>query len=252
MRLIVLAAGMGSRLGSLTLDTPKCLITIAQETILGRQLDQAASTGRFSEAVIVTGYRAEQVAAFSEQWSATGKLPVRLVPNPRFMETNNSYSLFIARHLLDEGFVLIDGDLVLDSRIVERVAACNRSSLVVDTNRTLDPEAMKCRLDEQGLISALSKEIPIHQAAAESIGLSFIDSSDAAELIGRLTDLVGRGAVNDYYERAFQDMLEGGWRPVLLDVAGLAWEEVDDLRDLERARSLLEVGPTSGAPVALR
>ena len=65
MRFIVLAAGTGSRLQPLTHDTPKCLITVAGQTILERLLEQAHSTRRFSEAVVITGHLAEKVASFA-------------------------------------------------------------------------------------------------------------------------------------------------------------------------------------------
>ena len=246
MRFIVLAAGTGSRLQPLTHDTPKCLITVGGQTILERLLEQAHSTRRFSEAVVITGHLAEKVASFSHRWSAARSLPVRLVHNERFMETNNGFSLYLARHLLDEGFVLADGDLVLDSGILARVAASDRSSLAVDSGRALDAEAMKCELDDQRLVVALSKEIPAHRAAAESIGLSRLDARDTKAVTRHLTTLVQRGELNEYYERAYQDMLVDGWRPGLIDVADLGWEEVDDHRDLEQARALVAGGAASG------
>jgi choline kinase len=250
MRFIVLAAGTGSRLRPLTHDTPKCLITVVRQSILERLLEQARSTHRFSEAVVITGYLAEQVADFSHRWSTARSLPVRLVHNERFKETNNSFSLFLARHLLDEGFVLADGDLVLDPRILARVAASDRSSLAVDSSRALDAEAVKCELDDQRLVVGLSKEIPAHRAAAESIGLSRLDVGDAQAMTRHMTALVQRGEFDEYYERAYQDMLVDGWRPGLIDVAGLGWEEVDDHRDLEHARALV-AGETASGEAAL-
>ena len=246
MRFIVLAAGTGSRLQPLTHDTPKCLITVAGRTILERLLEQADSTRRFSEAVVITGHLAEQVASFAHRWSAARSLPVRLVHNERYMETNNGFSLYLAQHLLEEGFVLADGDLVLDPRIIARVATSGRSSLAVDSSRALDAEAMKCELDDQRLVVALSKDIPAHRAAAESIGLSHLDARDAKAVTRHLAALVQRGELNEYYERAYQDMIVDGWRPGLIDVADLGWEEVDDQRDLERARALAAGEAASG------
>src|SRR5271155_5047861 len=105
MRFVILAAGTGSRLRPLTDSKPKCLVAVGGQTILGRLLGQAESTRRFVEAVVITGFCADQVADFSHQWSATRELPVRIVHNPRYMDTNNSYSLFLARHVLHDGFV---------------------------------------------------------------------------------------------------------------------------------------------------
>jgi L-glutamine-phosphate cytidylyltransferase len=255
MRFVVLAAGIGSRLWPLTESVPKCLVMVGGKTILERLLEQAEATDQFSEAVVLTGYRARQVDEFAQQWNRTRLLPLRLVNNPAFGETNNSYSLYLARDLLAEGFVLADGDLVLDPAIVQRIAACERSSLVVDAERTLDPEAMKCTLNDQGLITTLSKEIPLHLAAAESIGLSLFDAQDAREVGRRLSSLVAEGELQQYYERALQDMLIDGWRPSLINVGGLGWEEVDDRTDLERAQSLvgrIDAGRPPRGPISER
>ena len=116
----------------------------------------------------------------------------------------------------------------------------------MDSGRALDAEAMKCELDDQRLVVALSKEIPAHRAAAESIGLSRLDAGDAKAVTRHLAALVQRGEHNEYYERAYQDMLVDGWRPGLIDVADLGWEEVDDQRDLERARALVAGEAASG------
>jgi hypothetical protein len=73
-----------------------------------------------------------------------------------------------------------------------------------------------------------------------------VDAGDAQAVTRHLSALVQRGEFDEYYERAYQDMLADGWRPGLIDVAGLGWEEVDDHRDLEHARALVVGGAASG------
>lgn len=237
MKLVILVAGVGSRLRPLTDDRPKCLVEVNGQTILGRFLEQAAATGAFQEVVLLTGYLREQVQAFVDEWSAAGNaLPVRLVHNERYDETNNGYTLLCAQEFLRDGFVLTDGDLLLDGEILRRVAAHESSHLAVDMQMKLDEEAMKFVLDENGFVTELSKEISVERGRGESIGLCKITAADAGRVIDHLALLVEKGELNEYYERAFQEMIREGWNLRAVDIGDLRWVEVDDHKDLARAQ----------------
>ncbi|HEU4963295.1 MAG TPA: phosphocholine cytidylyltransferase family protein [Bacilli bacterium] len=235
MKLVILVAGVGSRLRPLTDEKPKCLVEVNGETILGRLLDQAADTGAFDEVVLLTGYRQEQIKDYADAWMASHALPVRLVYNERYDETNNGYTLLCGREFLRDGFVLTDGDLLLDGEILRRVATHEQSHLAVDRQMKLDEEAMKFVLDAQGNVTELSKEISVERGLGESIGLCKVTAADAGRVIDHLARLVENGEENEYYERAFQEMIREGWKLEVVDVGDLRWVEVDDHNDLARA-----------------
>lgn len=235
MRLVILVAGVGSRLRPLTDDRPKCLVEVNGKTILGRFLEGAEQVGAFQEVVLITGYLHEQIAAFTEQWGQGHTLPVRLVHNERFDETNNGYTLLCAKEFLRDGFVLTDGDLLLDTEILRRVANHPESHLAVDMQSMLDEEAMKFVLDEQGFVTELSKEITVERGLGESIGLCKMNAEDVPGIVDHLTRLVEQGELNEYYERAFQELIKEGWQLKVVDVGDLRWVEVDDHNDLSRA-----------------
>lgn len=235
MRLVILVAGVGSRLRPLTDDRPKCLVEVNGKTILARFLEQAEEVGAFQEVVLITGYLHEQIAAFTEQWGQGHQLPVRLVHNERFDETNNGYTLLCAQEFLRDGFVLTDGDLLLDTEILRRVAAHPESHLAVDMQSKLDEEAMKFVLDEAGFVTELSKEITVERGLGESIGLCKMNPADVPGIVDHLARLVEQGEENEYYERAFQELIKLGWQLKVVDVGDLRWVEVDDHQDLARA-----------------
>jgi choline kinase len=238
MRLVILVAGVGSRLRPLTDDRPKCLVEIGGKSILSRFLEQAASTEAFEEVVLITGYRQEQIADFVKGWQETHALPVRLVHNERYDETNNGYTLLCAHEWLKDGFVLTDGDLLLDSEILRRVATHPESHLAVDMQSKLDEEAMKFVLDADGYVTELSKEITVERGLGESIGLCKMNPADVPAIVAHLARLVENREENEYYERAFQELIREGWKLKVVDVGDLRWVEVDDHNDLARAEKV--------------
>jgi choline kinase len=236
MRLVILAAGVGSRLRPLTDHQPKCLVRIGEQSILERLLFQAEPfKDRFEEAVVITGYLHEQVERFVREWNEQHDLFVRTVHNEQYDKTNNGYSLWCAREFLQDGFLLVDGDLVLAPDVWERVTETGRSVLAVDRRARIDEEAMKFILDENGDLLRLSKEIPVQEGQGESLGLNVIVRTDAPAIVHHLNRLVEAGIVNDYYERAFQEFLKEGGKLGIIDIGDLPWVEVDDMSDLQRA-----------------
>jgi choline kinase len=236
LKFVVLVAGVGSRLRPLTEDRPKCLVEVNGKSILERLLDQADRTGLFDEAILITGYRADAVEQFVKEWLKDHSMPVRLVHNDNYDETNNGYSLWCARHLLNDSFLLSDGDLVLDDEIIRMVAESPISALAVDQSSKLDEEAMKFAISDDGYITALSKDMRITEAKGESIGMCVIQSADVPNVIAELDQLVQNNELNDYYERAFIELIDKGWRLGVHDIGGHRWVEIDDHSDLARAQ----------------
>lgn len=119
MKALILNSGMGSRMGALTAEQPKCLTKISgQETILSRQLKQLSAVG-IKEVVITTGAH----AAVLESYCQSLELPVEIyfVHNPLYRETNYIYSLYLARELVqDEDIILLHGDLVFEHEVLQR------------------------------------------------------------------------------------------------------------------------------------
>lgn len=245
MRLTVLAAGVGSRLWPVTAHRPKCLVEVGRQAIVDRLLAQAETTGRFGEVVLVTGFRRQVLEEYAASWNRAHRLPVRCVHNAAYGGTNTLVSAALGVEGAGGECVVVDGDLVLDPEIVDRVALCSASALVVDTSRPLDAEAVKCRVDDEGHLCAVSKDVAPTMAQAESIGMCYLEERDVDWFSTVAAALIDRGRVRDYYEAAFEAMLADGWQPVLIDAAGHGWEEVDDHEDLRRAVALVTDGASS-------
>ena len=112
MRAIILAAGSSQRLKPLTQNTPKCLLSIGEETILGRNL-KILSGYSWSEIIIVNGFCGEQIEAFVKK--SFSRLPITFRTNTDFSNTNNAYSLKLGLGSQNQPFVLLTLNIPLDS-----------------------------------------------------------------------------------------------------------------------------------------
>ena len=153
MKAVILAAGVGTRLRPITDAKPTCLVRPAGREILGYQLD-AYAAAEIDEVIVITGYRADAVAAFC---SGDRGVRITLIENAEYETTNNMFSLFLAAgHVEGEPFILSNGDVALDADIITAMAGDERADLIaVDAGRHSD-ESMKIRVDGDGLIVDIS------------------------------------------------------------------------------------------------
>jgi choline kinase len=233
---VILAAGTGTRLRPLTLETPKCLLDVGGKTILSRQLDRIAGAG-IERVIIVTGYLADRVEEHLHRFPPA--IEVALAPNPDYATTGNCMSVLAARaKVTGKGIVLCDGDVVLQgdalNRLIQGAVPCG---LLLDTETQLGQEEMKAQLDEKGSVKRLSKQVNPAEAAGESIGVQKVGGPALAILWATLEAMREAGDTNGYYEDAFQRMMQAGVTFNTVSIGHHEWTEIDDLADLEDARA---------------
>ena len=221
---VILAAGMGSRLGR---SLPKPLTELSDgRTIMQQQHDNIrAAFGDEARITTVVGYRAEAIEeAFPH---------VDYVYNERYDQTNTSKSLLRALKATGKAGVLwMNGDVVFDPRILGRAIAlieAEQSFVTVNTAKVSDEE-VKYTVDAGGHIKELSKTVV--GGIGEAVGINYISRADKAAFIAQLT----RVDDQDYFERGLERAIaENGLRLAPLDISDLYAVEVDFAEDLERA-----------------
>ncbi|MBT0994604.1 NTP transferase domain-containing protein [Cellulomonas sp. DKR-3] len=224
MNVVILAAGLGSRLGT---GAPKALTRLRDgRTILRQQLDILASRVLTARVHVVVGFRAQDVVAAEPS--------VVAVPNPRFATTNTARSLAIGLDACPPGDVLwLNGDVVCDPGVVDRLLAERGTAIAVDT-AAVGEEEVKYDLDAEGWVRRLSKQVA--PALGEAVGVNLVAAGDRDVLRRRLEQV----ADGDYFERAVElaiDLDALRVRPV--DVSDLFAVEVDFPEDLARADAAL-------------
>jgi choline kinase len=232
---IILAAGSGTRLRPLTLDTPKCLLDVGGRTILARQLERIAAAG-IGRAIVVTGHLADRVEEHVRRHRPA--IEVALAPNPEYDTAGNCMSLLAAREQVTApGIVICDGDVVLTGDALARlVAAPEPSALLLDREAGLAAEEMKVQLDQRGNVRRLSKQLDPAESAGESIGIQKVGGAALPILWATLEAMREAGDTRGYYEEAFQRMVQAGVTFRTVPIGHDEWTEIDDLADLEDAR----------------
>ena len=228
LQVVVLAAGMGTRLGR---DHPKPLTPLQDgRTILQRQIDGLRSVlGADVPITAVVGFRCEMIMQAASD--------LTFVYNPDFAVTNTSKSLLRAlRASRDGGVLWLNGDVVFDPAVLGLTLPflqAGQSFVCVDTN-TVAEEEVKYTLDGDGFVRELSKTVV--GGLGEAVGINFVSAEDKPVLIAHL-ERCGDG---DYFERGMETAVEeDGLRLRPLDISEFAAVEVDFETDLTRANTLL-------------
>jgi choline kinase len=237
---MVLAAGAGRRLESLTEDLPKTLLPVdGERTILDIALGNLRRAG-LETVVVVTGYAADRLAERQAALEQSHGVTLELVFNPKAEEWNNCYSLWCAREHFAQGVLLCNGDTVHPPEVEERLLAARGDAelvLALDDAKPLGEEEMKVLLGEDGLLRGINKAHDPAAAAGEYIGLTVIEPT-AAEGLADALEATWRRDPGLYYEDGFQEYSDRGGRVGVASVGGLEWVEVDDQVDLDRAREV--------------
>lgn len=224
---VILAAGMGTRLGK---PWPKPLTPLADgRTIMQQQLENLLAA--FDDIRITT------VIGFEKELIMNAFPSVGYVYNDLYYQTNTNRSLLKAlRQSTDGGVLWMNGDVVFDPQVLVRVkdlVAKEQSFICVNT-AVVGEEEVKYTVDADGFVDRLSKTIT--DALGESVGINYISADDKDKLIPRLVECQD----SDYFERGLELMIEkDGAKVVPYDIRDLFAVEVDFEEDLARANKHL-------------
>jgi choline kinase len=236
---MVLAAGAGKRLGPETAELPKTLLAVdGDRTILDVALGNFARVG-LERAVVVTGYAAERIEERVPELEERHGVALELVFNPKALEWNNAYSLWVAREHFGAGVLLANGDTVHPASVEESLLEARGGTdllLAVDDQKALGEEEMKVHVAD-GLLERINKALDPATAQGEYIGVTLIEPAAAGPLADAL-EATWRRDPQLYYEDGFQELADRGGRVGIAPIGAVEWVEVDDGADLARAREV--------------
>ena len=166
MKALILNSGLGSRMGVLTSEHPKCMTEISpQETILSRQLKLLSDVG-VRDVVITTGLFDAVLVNYCQ--SLESPLHFTFVKNPQYADTNYIYSIYCAREYLDDDILLMHGDLVFEYEVLERVMASESSCMTVSSTQPLPEKDFKAVV-EDGLVKKVGVEFFNNAVEAQAL-----------------------------------------------------------------------------------
>lgn len=220
MKAVILAAGMGTRLGTLI---PKPLTSLQDEkTIMDFQVQRLSDAVGVDNVMAIVGYKKELVME---------KFPeLTFVYNHAYTQTNTAKSLLTALRKIDDDVVWVNGDVYFDPKALAKLLTSESSALLVDTKKCGEEE-IKYTLDENGNIQQLSKQVT--EGIGESVGMNMIKRAD----LPAFREALEAVANQDYFEKALENLTTTGQltlKPVHLE--DMFCQEIDFPEDLETVR----------------
>ena len=234
MKALILNSGLGSRMGVLTSEHPKCMTEISpMQTILSRQLKMLAEAG-ITEVVITTGY----FDAVLVQYCNSLALPLHFtfVKNPIYDQTNYIYSIYCAREYLDDDILLMHGDLVFENEVLDRVLASPVSCMAVSSTLPLPEKDFKAVVKD-GMVIKVG--IEFFTDAMEAQALYHLKRNDWHKWLDKIIEFCENDNRKVYAENAL-NALDGAANIYALDVQNLLCSEIDNPEDLAVVTSKLK------------
>jgi len=232
---LLLAAGTGSRLFPLTQDSPKCLTLVNDKSILERLVNNLKKQ-RFKRLVIVTGYKKECIMDYLGKKS--GDISIEYIHSPLYKTTNNIYSLWMARNIINEPFVLFESDLVMNSTLLNDMVYPDRMAVAL-----MQPwlNGTTVSVNKANMVTEFQKGTneSYSDIRYKTVNIYSFSLLSWQTVIKLLNQYISEGNVNCYYEAVFAEMTDNkslAFESVSFDHK--PWYEIDTIKDLAEAELL--------------
>lgn len=259
MKVIILAAGQGTRLRPLTDEKPKCMVEVLGKSIIDRQIESMKKCGiKENDIYILAGYRAD---ALEQCYHDTG---VHLILNPNYDSTNMVYTLMCAKELMEkeEDIIISYGDIFYSPEVFERILSLQDEMGVIVDNGWYDYWKKRCenllddaetlKIDEHGYLTEIGKKTTkLSDVQSQYIGLirvrgnllhrliGFCQEAEQLESEGKQLENMLRSYRKMYMTDLLQYMIEHGAKLKALEI-NRGWYEIDNPDDLKVAEEELQ------------
>ena len=242
MQVIILAAGMGKRLGELTQNNTKCMIRVNGVTLIERVLDQFSKL-KLNKVIMVIGYKGEELRSFIGD-SYKG-LPIEYITNPIYDKTNNIYSLSLAKEQLQQDdTLLIESDLIFEDKVLDKILSDSfpNIALVAKYESWMDGTVVMLDNDNNILNFVVKKAFNFDHKEFyyKTVNIyKFSKEFSRTHYVPFLDAYINALGNNEYYEQVLRviALLD---KPDLkaLPLHGEKWYEIDDIQDLSNAETI--------------
>lgn len=244
MKAIMLAAGMGTRLGKYTKDNTKCMLKIHDKTLLQRAIEALCGAG-INELVLVLGYKKDNVKAYIKEEGLDKKINIVYIDNDIYDKTNNIYSLYLAKeYLASDDIILLESDLIYDYNIIKKLVDCKRPNAAAVAKYEEWMDGTVVTLGEENIISSFVEKEEFDYKYVDNYYKTINIYKFSKEFSNKyyipfLESYIKSYGNNAYYELVLKVIT--GLKEV--ELYGLIikeedWYEIDDSQDLDIANAI--------------
>jgi choline kinase len=232
---LLLAAGLGNRLHPLTQNMPKCLTAVNGVPIL-EQLVSCLDQHDFKRLVVVTGHFENCIQDFLG--AQVGGITIDYVYSPLYATTNNIYSLWMAREIIREPFLLIESDLVFDVSLLDDMLYPDRIA-IARMQPWMNGSTVTVNRFQEVKAFWIGTAGPSDEPMYKTVNIYSFSLSSWHQIKERLDQHISAGRVNDYYETVFEEMVaDGSLSLQTVSFDGKPWYEIDTIEDLAEAEEM--------------
>lgn len=231
MKYIFLVAGKGSRLQPLTLNHPKSMFKLDENTtLIQRMVKHIRMHDENADIVVVTGHMHKSIENALEG--------VTFIYNPFYEVTNSIASLWFAKdYLVDENVVLIDGDIVMSDECIKDIICqpVDKPIVLLDSSIRTDGDYNVQIAGDKVLV--MSKNLDEYHG--EYAGITKLDRTSSQLMKDKLEEMIEEGQYNQWYEDSLVQLIfENDFSLYFKDICDYEWTEVDCVSDLLKAKNI--------------
>lgn len=247
MQAIILAAGMGKRLGELTRDNTKCMIEVNGEKLIDRMILQLSKLN-LTKLVVVVGYKSESLIKYiGDRYDSMIK--IEYIENPIYYKTNNIYSLALAKNaLLEDDTLLLESDLIFEDSVLDLLINNKEKNLALVAKYETWMDGTMVRIDDDNNVvnfvpknAFIYQDVPYYYKTLNIYKFSkeFLNN-EYLPFLEAYSKVMGN---NEYYEQVLRVItLMHTSTLKALPIGNKKWYEIDDIQDLDIASTLFSKG----------
>lgn len=251
MQAIMLAAGMGKRLGKYTNNNTKCMVKIQDKTLIERAIE-ALLDNNINKLIMVVGYKRDNLKKYLLEECNNPRIKemqIEFIDNDIYDKTNNIYSLYLAKdELSKEDTILLESDLIYDSKLIEEIVKSKDKNVVsvakykqwmdgtvvtIDENKNV-VEFIEKRNFDYNKVDSYYKTVNIYKLSKEFCRKEFVPFLNA---------FISTYGENEYYELVLKIIAHLSRSQLkALDISNIDWYEIDDAQDYDIASCIFSTG----------
>lgn len=235
MRVLIMAAGIGSRISRHLHGRPKCCVSVGGRPLIRYTLELLTGMG-IQDIALVTGYQSNVIVQALDGCRYTHYY------NPFYPITNSIVSAWCARDFIAAGddLVIMNGDVFAEEGVFRALMEDARSPLMLSDSTRIQEADYRFKWSPESTLLKYGKELEDAETTGEYVGIGKISGRDLWDFKQRVVDMVNSQDYNCWWEEALYRTVNEGKLVHVRDMAGLFWAEVDYIEDYMRIQAFVE------------
>ncbi len=235
MKVLILAAGVGTRISRYLGEHPKSCVDVGGKPLIRRTME-LFYRHNITNIAIVTGYQEKYIH------EALSGFDYKTYKNPFYKVTNSIASMWFAKDFMDydDDMLILNGDLFFEDIMLEKLIEIPKSPLFLSDSSRIDNADYRFYWENDRLLK-FGKELSNEETSGEYVGIAKIEKKDMKIMRAQLEYLIDKGEYNMWWEDVLYSLVETNKPIYIEDINGSFWAEVDFIEDYERIKEFIKI-----------